>query len=191
MENEIVEQKQGTEVAVRPVAYYYKDPHLGEEYPVYESLNTYAWWMDGGAKLNAFLSCFKRGTTIFQACYLSAITYAQYRSFRELHEWAPQVIRVYKQLIPLKLKDIILDAAIGNEAEGRKPNAKMALGAIKVFPDIETDPDFNMQKIEIPEGGTLATYTQQALTDENGKVIMKKKTLELYEREHTDGEGKI
>ncbi len=168
----------------REVIYYYRDKHLGEVFPVLEARG-HAWWMDAGVKLTELMSCFKRGNTVKQACYMIGITYEQYRDFRLLHHWLPQVIRTYKQLIPLRLKDIILEAAIGDEKKGKKPNAKMALGAIRVFPDVEDDPDFADQKtpIAIPEGGSVVTKIEQAFLDEEGNIVMSRQMKERIKYE--------
>ncbi len=173
----------------RAIAYFYKDSNLGEPFPVYEA-RAGTWWMDGGTNLHNLISRFKMHDTVKQACYITGISYDQYRQFKDIHPWFVPAIRVYRSLPAAKIKDIILEAAIGNEAKGIKPSAKIALGAYRIFDEPEDDPDFVVQKLSalpIPEGGSLASLIQEAYMDKDGNVLMKRSTAQLLEEvKHTE-----
>jgi hypothetical protein len=175
-----------TEVAVveRPIAYYYTDSYLGQPFPVYEGTEA-AWWTDGGTKLQQLMGRFKMHDTVVQACYITGITEKQYKYFKGLHPWFVDAIRVYRTLPAAKIKDIILTAAIGDEKRGIKPNAKIALGAYRIFEEPETDPDFAppVKGIQLPisAGGSVATLIQEAFMDAEGNVIAKRKTAQLLQ----------
>lgn len=166
--------------SVRPIAYFYKDSYLPESYPVYEARIS-AWWMDGGVKLHELLAHFKKRHTVKQACYFTGITEQQYKDFRDLHPWLTPSIRLYRTLVPMAISDIILEAALGNKERGIPGNAKIALGAARLYPNIETDPDFadQDQMLVIPPGGSSLKATNEAILNSSGKIIASRSSLEL------------
>jgi hypothetical protein len=175
--------------AERAIAYFYKDERTKEEYPVYEGLNR-AWWMDGGVKLHLLLTAFRRGELVKEACETTAITYEQYKGFRFLHQWLPTLIRSYRHTIPNRLKNVILRAALGTPEELNAKgevvkkavpgNAKIALGAYRIFAVPEDDPDFAQENTPIPisPGGSVTTLIDQSFRDEEGNLIMSRKMAE-------------
>lgn len=97
------------------VAYYYDDEALGVKYPVYKGLNNAFWIKDNGTQMLVLLNRFKIGDTIKQACYIAKVSYDQFRYFALVHPWVYPVIRTYKELVPHRLKAIILAAALGGQ----------------------------------------------------------------------------
>lgn len=198
----------------RAVAYYYTDSRLEEKYPVLDTRES-AWWMDGGTKLNLLLQRFRVHDTVKQACYLAGITEEQYKHFRSLHPWLVPLIRVYKTLPAIKLKEIILETALGGEKQcgkcsGRgkfkngndcpfcdatgmrkvEPNAKVALGAYRIFEAVEDDEDFApaMKGVPtIPLGGASKTIVAQEIIDSDGNVVMSRRAMELIENHDAGG----
>lgn len=165
----------------RSIAYFYKDVNLPEPCPVY-SADARAWWMDGGAKLGLFLVHIKKRHTVKQSLYYTGISYEQYRHFGDLHPWFIPTIRVYKSLVPMSISDVILEAALGNKEKGIQPNAKIALGAARLYPNTEDEPEFadlDAPALPVPPGGSRITNTNEAVLDAEGKVVVTRRSLEL------------
>lgn len=177
------------EIVPRDVAYFYKDANLPEPYPVYDARAT-AWWMDGGVKLHELMAHFKKRHTVKQACYFTGITEDQYKHFRDLHRWFVPSIRIYKSLVPMAISDVILEAALGNKERGIQPNAKIALGAARLYPNTETDADFadldSPVPLSIPPGGEKRTLIAEEIVNETGKVVMSRRAMELV-KSHDNG----
>ncbi|MGH7238542.1 MAG: hypothetical protein ACREHG_00595, partial [Candidatus Saccharimonadales bacterium] len=98
----------------REIAFYFKDEHLGHDYPVYKA-RTDAFWMKDSTKVDLLFSCFKRRMLVKQACYACSISYDEFRNFALIHPWTYHVIRVYKKLLAMRLMDIAATAALGGQ----------------------------------------------------------------------------
>lgn len=209
--------QEGIEQAVtHEIAFYYEDDSLGVKYPVYKAKDDVFWMQDNGTRLMVLLNRFKVGDTVKQACYVAKVSYEQFRYFALIHPWAYQVIRTYKELVPHRLKSIILAAALGGQditcpvcngkgftgrtrtpesrciaCQGKgmvktPPNAKMALGAIRIptLTDKETEPELSDSGLvdaanlpEPPAGGAVVSEHAEAFSDGNGKILVSKKTI--------------
>lgn len=164
----------------RVIAYFYKDKQLEAPLPVYDA-RAGTWWMDGGINLYRLMERFKMHDTVKQACYLTGISREQYLHFHRLHPWFIPLIRVYKSLPAIKLKEVILRAAIGDEKNGIEGNAKIALGAYRIFDDPEDEPELlgvQSPRVAIPEGGSVLTTVKQAFLNEEGKLVMSRQMAE-------------
>lgn len=174
-------------VKERAVAYRYNDSSLKKTFPVYEGTEA-AWWMDGGGKLDVLMSRFKMHDTVKVACYLAGLSKDQYLYFKSLHDWFIPLIRIYKCLPAAKIKDIVLEAAIGNPEKGIKPNAKIALGAYHIFEEPEDDIDFAPKPKGglIPSGGSIVRTEHEAFLDSEGHIVMSRQMAERIENYGTE-----
>lgn len=173
---------------IRQVAYFYKDSNLPEACPVYAA-DVRAWWMDGGIKLQDFMAHIKKRHTVKQALYFTGISYEKYRHFGDLHPWFIPTIRVYKSLVPMAISDVILEAALGDSKRGIKPNAKIALGAARLYQNVEDEPEFadlDQSATPIPPGGEKRTMIAEEIVDEKGNVVMSHRALSLT-KHHDNG----
>lgn len=173
---------------IQQVAYFYTDSNLPDRCPVYASRNT-SWWMDSGVKLQAFMAHIKKRHTVKQSLFLTGISYQQYRDFGSLHPWFATTIRYYKSLVPMAISDVILEAALGDAKRGIKPNAKIALGAARLYQNIEDDPEFSdvgQSALAIPPGGEKRSMLAEEIVDEKGNVVMSHRALSLT-KHHDNG----
>lgn len=173
---------------IRQVAYFYSDPNITERHPVYAT-DSRAWWMDSGAKLGLFMSHIKKRHTIKQSLFFAGISYEQYRHFGDLHPWFIPTIRYYKSLVPMAISDVILEAALGDSKRGIKPNAKIALGAARLYQNIEDEPEFSdagQPVLGIPVGGEKRSMLAEEIVDEKGNIVMSHRALSLT-KHHDNG----
>jgi hypothetical protein len=168
---------------------------------------------------------FKMRDTVKQACYIAGVSYDQFRYFALVHPWVYHVIRVYKSLVPHRLKSIVISAALGGQdvvcevcgGKGKinrgttecpackgqgsvksQPDAKIALGALRFFGDMEEEPELSplgasplAPSTPLPAGGSLLTEVRQAFLDDKGKMVLSRKVqerLQSYDDGGEDGE---
>jgi len=166
----------------RPVAYFYKDKQLGQEFPIFDAREG-TWWMDR-TKVEILMERFKYNNTTKQAAYLAGITYEQFKHFALVHKWVYPLIRVYRAIPAITLKDIVLKEALGDPKNGIPPSAKMALGALKFFNVKEDDPEASDDAIlaSIPSGGASVRTISEAILNEEGKVVVSRQTAEILRK---------
>ena len=172
-DTQIVEQD------LRPVAYRFHETKLVCDFPVYET-RVSAWWMDGGTKLSLFFSAIKQGSTIEQACYLAGISKMQYKHFHRLHPWFVPLVKMYRHILPLKLKTIFLEKALGNKEAGIAPDAEAARKAFSALGgDRKDDSTVTDEEMDIPPGGSHTRLVDEAILSADGKIVMRKRTAQL------------
>lgn len=156
-------------VPTRTVAYVVNDPVFGEPFEVYEG-RVDAWWMDM-KKVTNLTKAFTNHMTVAQACVSAGISYKQYLYFNQVHP--------HFGALKERLREVFGVVAKVTVGQALKEDAALAFRFLQ-----GTEPETYRKNAPMqvsPDGGSVMTLTEQSFMDDEGRVVMKRKTAEYLE----------
>ena len=155
------------------IAYHITDPILGEPFAVRVSkIGAPPWWADS-TKVQKLIAAFQNQANITQACISAGISFRQYEYFNLVHPEFCYIKDRCREVFGLQAKLTF--------GKGLKKDHWLAHAYLKV-----KEPENYSEKqsgVALPPGSSVATVTDSAFMDADGKVLMRKQTAELIQHD--------